>query len=191
MRALAILGVLTLVTACGGNGDDMPSAGTATNDETTEMTTGDPAQTARCTNEAEGFSIEYPDDWHTNAGDVAPTCSFFHPQAFELPEASEAIGIAIRVDREPVEFERIAGDAFGREVLEREETTVAGRPAVRVEYESTGEALLDAGTRGVDYLVDLGGGETLVASTVAVGGLDFEENVRVLDEMVKTVRLTR
>ena len=190
MRGICLVVAAAVLAGCGNGGDQTTERQETetSGDATTAATTVE--ETIQCTNEEDGFTVAYPPDWHTNTGEVAPTCSFFHPEPFDLPEASEAVGIAIRVDREPVAFEDAAGPSPAREVLEREETTVAGRPAVRLEYEATGDGLLDRGTRGVDYLVDLDG-ETLVASTLDVGGLDFERNVQVLDELVDTIELTR
>jgi hypothetical protein len=43
--------------------------------------------------------------------------------------------------------------------------TVAGRQAMRVESEATGEGLADRGMRSLRYVIDLGGGRSLIAST--------------------------
>lgn len=78
-------------------------------------------------------------------------------------------------------MDRLGG--LGEEILSREETQVAGRDGVVVEAEATGEALLPQGIRSYRYYLRNGEG-TLVASTYAVEGLDYEHTTRVLDAMV-------
>ena len=142
----------------------------------------------RCENPEGGYAVRYPGGWHTNDGSVTAPCSFFHPEAFELPEASEPPPLAVSIGREPVAFADATGGNPGIRIVSSEEVEVAGRPAVRRETDSTGEALFPAGVRALEYLVDLEG-ETLVAVTRSRGELDFERNRDVLDRIVATLEL--
>jgi hypothetical protein len=161
------------------------AAGCATERETvtirvTETESDELAQ--RCEHEDDGYSVAYPATWHTES------CAFFHPDEFEAPERTELLGVAIVISREPVAFDAITSDQPTREGVSSEELEVAGRPAVRLEYESTGDGLLPEGTPVYEVLVDLGG-ETLIAGTRGLGELDFEANKAVLDRMVESLRL--
>jgi hypothetical protein len=142
----------------------------------------------RCTNAA-GFSISYPAGWHTNSGAVIPACSTFDPQPIDIPRDSEIpFGIAVFIDVEQVEFEQLARSNDFETILSSERMTVAGRDAIRVEAESTGQGLADRGMRTFRYSIDLGGGRTLIASTHSASP-DYESNKRVLAEMIETLEL--
>jgi hypothetical protein len=182
---------------CGGG--DTPDRTTTLPDEPTTSTTAGPttsttapggeATPQACTNDEDGYTVEYPSGWSTNAGEVVPPCRFFHPEPFGVPEATEVIGLAVTVSVEPVPFERVSGsDDLTEEELSREETTVAGRPAVRVETVSTGDGLLPEGIRSYRYAVDLDG-RTLVAVTRDVEGLDYAGNQDVVDAMMASLEL--
>lgn len=198
MRGLVPLAAAAVaLAACGG--EDATEAETGTpretvtetvvETETVETDEGEGAQLAqRCESPEGGYAVRYPAGWHANEGDVTAACSFFHPEAFELPEATEPPPLAISISREPVPFARVTGDSPAIRVESSEQTEVAGRPAVRREVEATGDGLLPAGVRGEEYLVDLDG-ETLIASTHSRGELDFDENRSVLGRMVETLEL--
>ena len=148
---------------------------------------GDAVQlTQRC--EAPPYAVSYPDGWSVNPGTVADACGWFNRTPFEVEPATELI-TDIVMSVEPVPFERIAesfGDVGG-EVLTREETTVDGRPALRVERRASGEGLLPAGTLSTQYVVDLGDGDSFTATTYDTEGRAYEANQTVLDRMVETV----
>lgn len=199
LRSLVLALALTVVVGCGddeeadttttGAGPTTTSTTSATTTTTsTTSTTGvELAQT--CTSTEGGYAVDYPDGWSTNEGDVTSPCRFFHPEPFEVPEATEVFGLAVTIGVEPVPFERVAApDGMGEEELSRQETTVAGQPAVLVETESTGEALLPEGVRSYRYAVDLDG-RTLVAVTRDVEGLDYGRNQDVLDAMMSSLEL--
>jgi hypothetical protein len=178
----AVLAVLAVLAAgCAADGDTAAT--------TAPAETGAAEATAqRCTNDEDGFSVAFPASWHTNAGEVAAACSFFHPDEFEVPERTETLGVAILISREPVAFEAVAGEQPGRRDVTRDELTVAGRPAVRLEYVATADGLLPEGTPVYEVLVDLDG-STLIAATQGLDDLDFEANKDVLDLMVESLRI--
>jgi hypothetical protein len=179
VRLLAAVVVAAVVAGCA-----------AERDTATEPTTTAAAQPAaeRCTNDEDGYSVAFPASWHTNTGEVVAACSFFHPDEFEVPERSETLGVAILISREPVAFAAVAAEQPTRRDVTREELTVAGRPAVRLEYVATSEGLLPEGTPVYEVLVDLDG-STLIASTQGLDDLDFDANKAVLDQMVESLRL--
>lgn len=193
---LAVLAALALAAGGCGDGGGEPGAGegevgtTLPPRTTPRATTTEPAAaTQTCTNDEAGYRVSYPAEWHTNPGDVVPACSFFDSEPVEVPEAQEVFDLAVSIKREPVRFERVTAGDPGTRILSSEETTVAGRPAVRRETEATGAALLPEGIHATQYLVDLDG-ETLFASTYDVEGVPYEEAQIVLDRMMGRLELT-
>lgn len=188
---VVVLGAVMLAAA--GCGDE-EQADTAPPTRTSVATTTSPrgeqtAGTTRCTNEHDGYSVEYPADWHTNSDDP-PTCEFFDPEPIELPEQPQDVAglAAISVDREPVGFSRVTGQDPATRVIERAEVEIAGRPAVRRLVEATGQALLPEGRRSYQYLVKLDG-DTLIATADGRDDRDFAANREILDEMMGSLEL--
>lgn len=185
LLAAAAAALLLAASACGGNSEGEPETVTTETETETEPSGGDELA-ERCENPDAGYAVRYPAGWHTNDGSVTAPCSFFHPDPFELPEASEPPPLAVSISREPIALADLAGESPATRVLASEEVEVAGRPALRRETESTGDGLLPAGVHSLEYLVDLDG-ETLVAVTRSQSGLDFERNGEVLQQMVATL----
>ena len=181
----AAAALLLAASACGGNSEGEPETVTTETETETEPSGGEELA-ERCENPDAGYAVRYPAGWHTNDGSVTARCSFFHPDPFELPEASEPPPLAVSISREPIALADLAGESPATRVLASEEVEVAGRPALRRETESTGDGLLPAGVHSLEYLVDLDG-ETLVAVTRSQSGLDFERNGEVLQQMVATL----
>lgn len=163
---------------------DRPTRDTAP--ETATGVAADPAmeQTTECVNRIEGYMVEYPATWHVNTGEILGPCSLFDPDPIEVPRDSEIpLEIAITIDFEPVPFATLTGEVLGRRDLSREQTTVDGREAMRIECESTGEGLHDPGIRSYQYFVDLGD-TTMIATTYGAGSLPLERKRRILDAMM-------
>jgi hypothetical protein len=143
----------------------------------------------RCSNSAGRYSIGYPSSWKTNTGNGVEPCRFFHPTPFAVQPHSEEPLVAISVKREPMTLDTFVQGNMGSsyEVLQQEQLTLAGRPAVRLELRATSESpLLPPGTR--EYLYAIGDGDSVIrASTLAVRGLDYPGNKAVLDKMVRTL----
>lgn len=87
------------------------------------------------------------------------------------------------IDVEPT----VTGEVLGRHDKVRGHTRVGGRPAERMEAQSTGEGLYDRGMQSCSYFIDLGG-STMIASTHDAGELPFDRRKRVLDAMMETLR---
>jgi hypothetical protein len=164
-----------------------PPGPPAVPDQTTEP---GEVEMARCTNATVGYEIAFPAEWETNTGEVMPECSLFDPEPIRVEPATELpYDIAVSIREEPIAFETFTGEMRGRRELTRENTTVGGRRAARMESESTGEGLLPEGIRSYQYIVDLGG-SVLLLSTHDIGYPPYHQTVRVLDDMARTLRLT-
>ena len=145
------------------------------------------ARTAECADSARGYTVAYPATWHVNTGEILGPCSLFDPDPVEVPRDSEIpIEFAIAIGFQPVPFATLTDDALGRSILSRQPTKVDGRDAMRIESESTGEGLHDAGIRSYQYVVDLGD-TTLIATTYGAGSLPLERKRRILDAMMTTL----
>jgi hypothetical protein len=164
----------------------------------TQVTTSAPKQTPqplrtalsqRCTNTQSGFSVSYPAGWSTNDASVLPICSAFDSAPFEVPPQSEMpFDIAIVIGAQDVPFAAdVTSNQFER-VLSSEKTTIAGRKAVRVEAEATGEGLADRGMRSLRYVLDLGEGRTLVATTNDAGP-SYTQEKEILSRMMETISI--
>jgi hypothetical protein len=144
---------------------------------------------ASCVNPVHRYSVEYPADWQANTNGIVSPCSLFDPASVSVPPASELpLEIAIRIAFEPVALSTIAGDVMGRRVLASDTTSLAGRTAIRLTAETTGEGLHDRGIGFYEYLIGLGD-TTVVATTYGVGTPEFERKWRVLDAMMSSFRL--
>ncbi len=186
-----------LAAACGGDDDDAAPTTTETVEETTttdattttSTTAPDPtADWTRCAN-PDGFRLSYPQDWSTNDGSVVGECSQFDPEPFTVPEATDERVAAITAYVDPVPYAEVA--APGDEV-DRAVTTVDGHQAVRIE--EVGSELYGEDTATTRYLVDLpadGDAEpsTLFLDTIELRGMAYEQNVEVLDRMVRTIEI--
>ena len=137
MEKLAAVLMIALLTSCSAE-DRRDALPTQAREKSSAPA---PAQTAgaaldltsRCTNDAGGYSIAYPAGWNVNRGDVVAPCTLFDPEPIEVPPYSEIPhDIAVQVGIDPVPFATLAGEVMGRRTISREETTVAGRNAVRV-----------------------------------------------------------
>lgn len=143
----------------------------------------------RCANPTDGYALSYPAGWQVNRGDVLPPCSLFDPEEIRVPRDSELpIEIGVAVDVEPVPFTRVSGETLGRRVVQREAAEIAGRPAVRLLSETTGEGLHPRGIRTYQVMVDLGG-RTLAATAYEAGALPLEHKRRVVDAMMESLEL--
>lgn len=145
------------------------------------------ALTQRCTNVRHGFSVSYPTGWSTNDGSVLPACSVFDPAPVQLPPQSEIpFELAVVIGVENAAFDPVVRSSQWERVISSERLTIEGRDAVRVESEATGEGLAERGMRSVRYVLDLGNGKTLVATTNATSDA-YAHNQDVLARMVATI----
>ncbi|MGZ3461374.1 MAG: hypothetical protein ACXU86_23025 [Archangium sp.] len=146
----------------------------------------------RCVNKDSGYSIAYPVDWKTNTGGTGPveSCRLFHPAAVPMEPGTEEPPLAVSVKREAIPFDSFlhGNTGPGAEVVQQEQLTLAGQPAVRLEVRSTEQSTLPPGTLQYLYAVKDGDGVVRVG-TVDAPGLDYEHDKTVVDQMVKTLEL--
>jgi hypothetical protein len=106
-----------------------------------------------------------------------------------VPENSDFAGAALEVSTTQQSFdETLAGlidTRFARTEL-REQLTVAGRPAFRLELVATGEGLEERGTRSYGYLIARAGPPILVRTTARPG--EPLEHRPVVDHAAATLR---
>lgn len=144
-----------------------------------------------CLHREGGFRVSYPAGWHANPGDVMPECSVFDPNPVRLEEGTEipfSMAVSLRIENVP--FQRAASVGREARVLSREETTVDGRRAVRLETRSTGAAIQPEGMLSYRYVVDLNE-RTLIATTYDAGSLGYARKKQVLDRMMNSLNFTR
>jgi hypothetical protein len=158
---------------------------------TTTTEAGLPEGWTLCSNERAGYAIGYPADWNTATLEGEFECSFFDPEPFEIIEGSEFPLTALQAfpaGEEGRTFDQIVAEyadpMFERE-LARDDTTVAGFPAVRLETEATGQGLFDKGTKTIAYVVDRDVAPFVVRAQ-ASPGVELHEDV--LEHAVETIR---
>ena len=194
---LALVASLLLVvsTGCGGNGDTelLPPTAPTTSGET-EPTSEIPEDWTVCANQIEGFEIAYPVGWHTDELTPDQRCSFFDPEPFEIVEGSEFPLTAIEahpLGAEGRSFDQIVKDMTNpmfEEMVSREDLTVQGFPAVRIETAATGEGLLDKGTRTYAYLIDRDGEPFLVQTHTHLADGGYGRVTAILDKALASLR---
>ena len=201
-RLTTCLAALALVLAGCGDDDDTAQTDTtaatststttsttvaettsSTTTSTTEPSDGDGDDLAQSCTSPDGFTVSYPEDW-----EAVSDCGQFGPAPVEEPTPStdERTG-AVMAFVDAVPYDQVSEPAAGDQA--REETTVDGRTAVRIET-VVQEGLYPEGTDGVRWLVDLGGDRTLFLDAYDLGHVDdFGGAVEVLDQMARSVRI--
>lgn len=179
-----------LLAGCGGDG---PAAPTPTPSPTPSAASSpSPSPTAaadpRCTHPTDGYSVAYPAEWFVADGERIEPCSFFHPEPLDLEPATEADGVAIRLDVLPDAFPEARRKVQADGATQAQEDSISGRVAMRFVGETTGEGLLPAGLATTTWLVDLGD-RTLLLTTDEGGRDDYAAAVEVLDEMARSVQV--
>lgn len=161
----------------------VPAAPAATNTTSAAL----PVGWSTCTNAEGGFSIAHPPRWHTAHG-----CRYLDPEPLDIPPYTDGFFSALMTADGDLPFDEMAQRSNDRFVviLTRERTTVAGRPAVRYEVESTGEGLLDKGSRIYSYVIDRSGRSFEVATAWFPGTSPAESQLRkqIVDQAVQTIR---
>ena len=198
-RIASAVVLATALGACGDAGDRAtaptssdPGAATTAPATTAPPTTGR-AGTVSCVAPERGYHLEFPKSWYTNDAGIAEPCRFFHPEPFTVAPRTEAAGLAVSVRINPRAFDDVPPPAEGSaavEILGRRTTTVDGRPAVRAETRATGNALLPRGTRAVSWFVDAGDGTLVATTSEAAEAGRYQDNVKVLDAMIESLRLS-
>ena len=130
-----------------------------------------PANWRACDNPPGGYSIGYPQDWHTADGEYR--CEFFHPEPFTIPANSEFPPLALNAAQSGVPvatYRAQVTDPMHYTVVRDEAVTVLDRPGFRFETVTLGGGLDGPGVRRYGYIIDNGGGNAFVVWTVALPG---------------------
>jgi hypothetical protein len=130
-----------------------------------------PASWRPCDNPPAGYSIGYPEDWHTGEGQYR--CRFFHPEPFTIPANSEFPRLALNAEQTQytvAEYRALITDPMYYTVVLNEDVTILDRPGVRFETVTTGQGLDESGVRRYGYIIDAGGGKAFAVWTVALPG---------------------
>lgn len=155
-----------------------------------ETGTTTPSEMAFTSCTSDDYRIDHPQAWQTNPGDVVEACRVFHPGEIELePHTDRDLHYAVSIHIDEVDYDRVREPSGEDEELSREQHTIAGRDAVAMERRSSGFAMVPEGERWYSYLVDLGDGRTLFATTYSVGETDYERDKAVLDRMISSLQL--
>ena len=149
----------------------------------------EPRTWSHCVDAASGYDVQYPSDWNAAGGAVA--CRFFDPEPFEVPANSDLGGTALEVFPQEQSFDEalasLIDSRFHRTEL-REQVTIGGRTAFRLELVSTGQGLADSGTRSYGYLFRGDGGPSVLVQTTALPG-DRIRHRDVVDHAAQTIAL--
>ncbi|MEU4419903.1 hypothetical protein AB0F81_04705 [Actinoplanes sp. NPDC024001] len=139
----------------------------------------------RCVNTAENYSIGYPGDWYTTQIRPEEVCAQIHPDRFVIPLESEYPLTALNVQRVAALPSR-SDTEFERTLL-WQQTTVAGRPAVRFETASTGAGMDLEGTRRYGYVIRLGQALISVHTAAAPGETRYADWRQVVNRAARTL----
>lgn len=150
--------------------------------------------TVPCADEAAGFTVQLPADWHTEPTASDDPCRLFGPQPFEVgeaigggdPDGDVRIYLDVLMDTFDAYVER---SLEGRDdLVDRTDTTVDGRRAVRWEAISTGQGLLPEGTHSTGWVVEVDEGLVVTLSTNdAAAPEEYEQDVEVLDAVARSI----
>lgn len=153
-----------------------------------------PAGWTTCSNEVHGYTIGYPEEWHTASVNRDNTCRWFDPNHFEVEPATEPPPTAITVNptQRPYGKARAQLQDSPRHELETfEPVTVGGLEAVRYERVQTENLLYPAGTRTYGYLFDHDGSAFyLETRKIPDTDTDYEANKQVLDKAARTLEFS-
>lgn len=185
VAALIVIGIGSIAAFFLAEGDDDESAPV--------IGAGLPAEWNLCTNPTHRFRIGYPPLWHTTHPEPRLACWFFDPEPFEVEPNTEFPLVALTAfperERFRVVLDGLTEAQFADTVL-REETEIAGRPAVRIETVATGQGLYERGTRTYGYVVDRDGSAFLLTAaglpTIAEG--EWQSRKQIADRAADTLR---
>jgi hypothetical protein len=129
-----------------------------------------PASWKLCQNQLRGSSMGYPGEWFTASLNETDKCSLFHESSFTVVPNAEYPLVAMtafQIDQPLAAYIASATAPGDVTTVLKENTTVAGKAAVRFETTSLQAGLYDVGTRHYGYAIDRGS-RTFVLSTLAV-----------------------
>ncbi|WP_071515726.1 hypothetical protein [Geitlerinema sp. PCC 9228] len=150
-----------------------------------------PALSQTCTNEEQGYSIQYPQQWFTNSGEVVATCHFFDQQPLEIEPRTENFA-AINIRIEAIPFQKLRQMSKETKIsskqLFKNTTTIGDRTTIVIERQATGKGMLPKNMKFYSYQVDLGD-RTFVATTYDSSSRNYQRNKKILDAMMDSLQI--
>lgn len=153
------------------------------------------ADTDTCTNDEDGWTVEFPESWWTNtafthsSGDEVPACWMFASDEFEAADGqnSNQPGSGSEINLELVRPPGMVG--VSGEAVNEEELTVDGFDARRVEWEGTASDTTEMGEgeRLLQYVVELPDDLEFMAFAGSERTDDYDVAVEVLDGMMERI----
>lgn len=192
-RVFLLVAIAFVLPACTDGGSDIRQSPAPEEDATNRSGSdnADQIQWTACEH-PEGIDVQYPQDWSVNEeSPTLPSCSAFNPQPLDMADPQDLIDSAVLLSVDSIDFATaIERGALAGNVLDRNETSVDGHEAVRVESESADDPLLEEGIRSTRWLIAFGPDETVsLVSNEAVDSEDYESNREILDEMAVRLQL--
>ena len=146
----------------------------------------------RCENPTDGYTVQYPTDWHANPPVPAPSgldpvapCRFFGEEPFEVrPNAGLPSSVAISFQLVP-DVRPEGGTLRGESIT----TTVDGREAIAREVDIGEGVFMPPGTLVYEWFIELADGQFLLVSTDSSRDGDYAAHQAVLDRMMETLQL--
>ena len=144
-----------------------------------------------CANNVEMYEVSYPEGWHSDSLEPDDACSLFDPVAFNIPTDSEFPTTALMthyLGRDAYEdaLSSLTDPRYWR-TLDSQEMIISGRPAIRLERESTGEGYFERGLTAYGYVLDVNG-RAFIAWTTNMGTGDYAAFKETVDQAVPFVR---
>jgi hypothetical protein len=167
------------------------------------VTASAPSVDTTCSSELYRFEISYPKSWHTVEDDPTWLCLLFDPKPITIDPASDLPEVAVLITMIESDLDTVYASmidpVFWEEVPGTErQTSVAGKPAIRIELVATGEGIYPKGMLSYVYLFEREG-STYTLETHGQPSADGEPNAddgrytsnkKVLDGMTRTMHLT-
>lgn len=186
----ALVALVLGLTACQSDSPDASESPDAAEPSPTGSAEAAPVEYDTCTNTVSGYSIDYPENWTISTGEYA--CRWADQETFVVAPGTEGPSTAIMVFDSPDPFDKVVSGTFDELFYKtnlREDTTVAGRRAVRFDVvAATGEGLSPESTPSYGYVIDNDGRGFVVSTEQLPGDTGYEEDKKALDEAVKTLK---
>jgi hypothetical protein len=149
----------------------------------------EPRAWSHCVDVASGYDVQYPSDWSSAEGPIA--CRLFDPEPFTVPPNSDFGGTALEVLPQQESFDDALASLIDTRFFDtelREQITIAGGSAFRLELVATGQGFADRGTRTYAYLIPGDSGRSVLVQTTAQPG-DRIRHRDVVDHAAQTLRI--
>lgn len=179
------------ISGGGPSGSSTPLVGGPSPTATATPSATDGARDLRCTNEVDGYAVDYPVDWYANEAvdapeglDDVPACRYFAEDEFEIrPNSGLPSSVAIGFQVVDVVH------APTGTVVSSNEISVDGHAAVVREVETGDGMFMPPGTLVYECFVAFEDGSFLHISTDTTRDGDYAAHKAVLDRMLASLDL--